>query len=177
MDIKTKIRTVPDYPKKGIMFRDISTLLSDSKGLSESIEKLSKRYLDKKNKIDYIAGVESRGFIIGSALALKLNKGFIMIRKPGKLPGNVISQEYELEYGKDRIEIQANAFSSGSKILLVDDLIATGGTIMAAIKLIEALGGEIFETAFIINLPDLGGSKEILQSGYSSYSLVEFEGG
>lgn len=176
MSIKTKIRTVPDYPIKGIMFRDISTLFSDSEGLTESIDRLTSRYTDKKNEIDYVAGIESRGFIIGSALAVKLNKGFIMIRKPGKLPGRIIQQEYELEYGKDKIEMQADAFSSGSRILLVDDLVATGGTIMAAIKLIEKLGGEIFETAFIIDLPDLGGSEKISQAGYEAYSLVEFEG-
>jgi len=174
MSIKSKIRTVPDYPIEGIMFRDIATLISDSEGLQDCINEFRKRY--RNFDIDYIAGIESRGFIVGSALAYSLNKGFVMIRKPGKLPGKVIDEEYKLEYGKDRIEIQADAFPPNSKILLVDDLIATGGTVMAAINLIEKLGGLLTEIAFIVNLPDLGGSKKLVEKGYSFFSITEFEG-
>ena len=174
MSIKSKIRTIPNYPIEGIMFRDIATLISDSEGLKDCINEFSERY--RNFDIDYIAGIESRGFIVGSALAYSLNKGFVMIRKPGKLPGKVVEEEYELEYGKDRIEIQADAFPANSKILLVDDLIATGGTVMASINLIEKLGGLLTEIAFIIDLPDLGGSKKLLEKGYSFYSITEFEG-
>jgi len=174
LSIKSKIRTIPNYPIEGIMFRDIATLISDADGLNACINKFSERY--KSYNIDYIVGIESRGFIVGSALAYSLNKGFVMIRKPGKLPGKVINEEYELEYGKDRIEIQADAFPANSKILLVDDLIATGGTVMAAINLIEKLGGVLNEIAFIIDLPDLGGSKKLVEKGYSFFSITEFEG-
>ena len=176
MDIKSKIRTIPDHPIKGIKFRDISTLLSDADGLQNVISQITNQYIERKSEIDYIAGIESRGFVIGSALAYALKKGFIMIRKPGKLPGDIIDVEYELEYGTDKIEIQADAFDPGSRILLVDDLIATGGTIMAAINLIEKLDGVIVETAFVIDLPELGGSKKIIESGYTYSTLTEFSG-
>lgn len=174
MNIKSKIRTIPNYPIEGIMFRDIATLISDSDGLKDCINEFYERY--RNFDIDYIAGIESRGFIIGSALAYSLNKGFVMIRKPGKLPGEVVSEEYQLEYGKDKIEIQADAFPDNSKILLVDDLIATGGTVIAAINLIEKLGGLLTEIAFIIDLPDLGGSKKLQEMGYPFFSITEFEG-
>ncbi len=174
MNIKSKIRTVPNYPVEGIMFRDIATLISDSEGLKDCINLFCDRYRDYD--FDYIAGVESRGFIVGSALAYSLDKGFIMMRKPGKLPGEVAEQEYELEYGRDKIEIQADAFTKDSRILLVDDLIATGGTALAAISLIEKLGGIVIETAFIVDLPDLGGSRKILEKGYSFFAVTEFEG-
>ena len=175
MPIKSKIRTVPDYPVKGIQFRDISTLISDPEGLQLVVKDLKERY-ETKNEFDIIVGIEARGFIVGSALAYSLKKGFIMIRKPGKLPGEVISQEYELEYGSDKMEIQSDAFLPGTRVLVVDDLIATGGTVISAIALVEKLGGIVTETAFIVDLPDLGGSQKLKQNGYNIFSLTELEG-
>jgi len=175
MTIKSRIRTIPHFPKKGIMFRDISTLISDPEGLQLVVEKFQERY-QNRDDIDLIVGVEARGFILGSLLAYALKKGFVMIRKPGKLPGHVITQEYQLEYGVDKLEIHSDAFASETKILLVDDLIATGGTIMAAAALIEKLGGIIIETAFIVDLPDIGGSKKLVDLGYKIFVLTEFEG-
>ena len=175
MTIKSRIRTIPNFPKEGIMFRDISTLLSDPEGLQMVVKNFQKRYKNRDD-IDLIVGIEARGFIIGSLLAYALNKGFVMIRKQGKLPGHTITQEYQLEYDKDSMEIQSDAFTPQTKILLVDDLIATGGTIMAAIALIEKLGGVITETAFIIDLPDIGGSEKLKDHGYEIFVLAEFEG-
>lgn len=175
MDIKSKIRTIPNFPVKGVMFRDISTLFSDSDGLRLIVKNFQERY-EQRDDIDIIIGIESRGFIVGSLLAYVLNKGFVMIRKPGKLPGKTIKQEYQLEYGADELEIHADSFLPGTKVLLVDDLIATGGTVMAAISLIERLDGIITETAFIIDLPEIGGSKKLRKSGYDVYTLTEFEG-
>jgi adenine phosphoribosyltransferase len=175
MSIKSKIRTVQDYPVKGIEFRDISTLISDPEGLQLVIKSLQERY-KRKNEFDIVIGIEARGFIVGSALAYSLKKGFVMIRKPGKLPGKVISQEYQLEYGSDKMEIHADAFIPGTKVLIVDDLIATGGTAMSAITLVEKLGGIVTEIAFIIDLPDVGGSKKLQDNGYKMFSLTEFEG-
>jgi adenine phosphoribosyltransferase len=175
MPIKSKIRTVSNYPVKGIEFRDISTLISDPEGLQLVVEGLQERY-ERKNEFDIIAGIEARGFIVGSALAYSLKKGFVMIRKPGKLPGKVISQEYQLEYGSDKMEIQSDAFIPGTKVLIVDDLLATGGTVMAAIALVEKLGGVVVESAFIVDLPDIGGSKKLQDNGYNMFCLTEFEG-
>ena len=175
MTIKSKIRTVRDYPVKGIEFRDISTLISDPEGLQLVVKDLQERY-ERKNEFDIIVGIEARGFIVGSALAYSLKKGFVMIRKPGKLPGKVISQEYQLEYGSDKMEIQADAFIPGTKVLVVDDLLATGGTVMSAIALVERLGGVVTEAAFIVDLPDIGGSKKLQDKGYNMFSLTEFEG-
>ena len=175
MPIKSKIRTVLDYPVEGIKFRDISTLISDPEGLQLAVKGLQERY-ERKNEFDIIVGIEARGFIIGSALAYSLRKGFVMIRKPGKLPGKVISQEYQLEYGSDKMEIHADAFIPGTKVLVVDDLLATGGTVMSAIALVEKLGGVITEAAFIVDLPDIGGSKKLQDKGYKMFSLTEFEG-
>ena len=175
MSIKSKIRTILDYPVKGIQFRDISTLISDPEGLQLVIKGLKERY-ETKNEFDIIVGIEARGFIVGSALAYSLKKGFAMIRKPGKLPGEVLSQEYQLEYGSDKMEIQSDAFMPGTKVLVVDDLIATGGTVISAIALVEKLGGIVTETAFIVDLPDLGGSQKLKQNGYNIFSLTEFEG-
>ncbi len=172
MPIKSRIRTIPNFPKQGIMFRDITTLLKDSVGLNLVINQLAERY--KNTKIDLVAGIESRGFILGGALAHKLNLGFVPIRKAGKLPHEVESIEYDLEYGKDKIEIHKDAISPGNKVLLADDLIATGGTALAACRLIEKLGGEIVECAFIIDLPDLKGKEKLYPR--KCFSLVEFEG-
>ena len=172
--LKDKIRTVPNWPKPGIMFRDITTLLKDADSFKKTIDLLVERY--KEMPIDKIAGIESRGFIIGAILAYKLGVGFIPIRKKGKLPADIISQEYALEYGTDKIEIHADAFNPNERILLVDDLIATGGTAMAACDLIQKLKGDIVECCFIIDLPDLGGMKKIQNAGYKSFVLLEFEG-
>jgi adenine phosphoribosyltransferase len=169
--IKSKIRTVPNWPKPGIMFRDITTLLKDPEGLKKTVEVLEKRYKDME--IDSIAGIESRGFIVASVLAHKLNKSLILIRKPGKLPAETVSEEYELEYGTDKIEIHRDAIDIGDKVLLVDDLIATGGTCAAAGKLIERLGGNVVECAFIVELPELKGREKIK---WPIYKIVDFEG-
>ena len=174
MPIKSRIRTVPHYPKQGIMFRDITTLLKDPVGLRATVDELARRYADVK--IDKIAGIESRGFIIGAPLAYALGKGFIPIRKKGKLPAETIGHDYELEYGTDRIEIHTDAISSGEKILLVDDLIATGGTAEAACKLIENMGGKIVECCFVIDLPDIGGRARLEKRGQKVFALCEFEG-
>jgi adenine phosphoribosyltransferase len=174
MTVKSHIRTIPHYPKQGIMFRDITTLLKDAIGFQLTINELVKRYTDVK--IDKIAGIESRGFIIGSALAYELGKGFIPIRKKGKLPAETIGHDYELEYGSDRIEIHIDAIDKGEQVLLVDDLIATGGTAEAAVSLIQEAGGEVVECCFVIDLPDIGGRKRLERKGQKVFSLCEFEG-
>jgi len=174
MTIKSLIRTIPDYPKQGILFRDITTLLKDPAGLHLVIDELSTRYAEWA--IDKVVGIEARGFIIGSALAFQLGAGFVPIRKPGKLPAETLGCDYALEYGSDRVEIHRDAISKGERILLVDDLIATGGTAEAASKLIQGMGGEILECAFVIALPDLGGRKRLEQLGHTVFSLCEFEG-
>jgi len=174
MPIKKLIRTIPNYPKPGVMFRDITTLIKDPKGLNLIIKGFCDRYAGLK--IDKVAGIESRGFIIGSPLAYALGVGFIPIRKKGKLPGKTLGCNYELEYGTDRIEIHEDAVSVGESILLVDDLIATGGTAEAAITLIQQCGGKIVECSFVIELPELGGKQRLENRGVSVFSLTEFEG-
>ena len=176
MTIKSKIRTIPDYPKKGIMFRDITTLLKDPVGFRLVIDTLAQRYSKAELTFDTVVGIESRGFIIGSALAYQLGKGFIPIRKKGKLPAEVVCQEYALEYGTDRIEIHKDALKKGERVLLVDDLLATGGTALAAAALVEKLGGIVVEMAFVVDLPDVGGKKKLKEKGYSFFALTEFEG-
>ncbi|MEA2084009.1 MAG: adenine phosphoribosyltransferase [Thermodesulfobacteriota bacterium] len=176
MSIKSKIRAIPDYPKKGIMFRDITTLIKDPLGFRLVIDNLTQRYTGGDIDFDIIAGIEARGFIMGGALSYTLRKGFAPIRKAGKLPADVISQEYELEYGTDKVEIHKDAFEKGAKVLLVDDLLATGGTALASAALIEKLGGIVVETVFIVNLPDVGGEKKLKEKGYTVFSLTEFEG-
>ena len=176
MTIKSKIRTVPDYPKKGIMFRDITTLVKDPVGFRLVIDSLTQRYISAKMDFDVIVGIESRGFIIGGALSYTLGKGFVPIRKKGKLPAAIVSQEYNLEYGTDRIEIHTDSLHPGEKVLLVDDLLATGGTALAAAALVEKLGGVVAEMCFIVNLPDVGGEAKLKKKNYSIFSLTEFEG-
>ncbi len=170
--IKSRIRTIPNWPKPGVMFRDITTLLKDNEGFKRTIEILENRY--KNRKIDIIAGIESRGFIVGSVLAHKLGVGFVPIRKKGKLPYEVEREEYDLEYGKDSIEIHKDAITPGQKVLLIDDLIATGGTCRAAANLIEKLGGIVEEIAFVIELPELKGREKL--NKWEVYSVVKFEG-
>jgi adenine phosphoribosyltransferase len=172
MNLKDKIRTIPDFPVKGIMFRDITTLLQDPESFRHVCDKLYERYKDKK--IDVVVGIESRGFIFGSVLAYKLSVPFVPIRKPGKLPAKTIKEEYELEYGKDAVEIHEDAVKEGDNVLVIDDLIATGGTVCAACRLVEKLKGRIEEIAFIIELPDLKGREKL--KGYKVFSMIEFEG-
>lgn len=173
-DLLKLVRTIPNYPKEGIMFRDITTLLKDPQGFQRTIQLFQEKY--KNAPIDVIAGIEARGFILGAALAYAMGKGFVPIRKKGKLPGKTIQQSYDLEYGSDTIEIHDDAISKGQKVLLIDDLIATGGTALGAITLIEKIGGEIFETAFVIDLPELGGAKKIQDKGHKVFTLIEFDG-
>ena len=172
--IKSKIRTVPHWPKPGIMFRDVTTLLRDAEGFKHTIDKIAQRY--KCMNIDMIAGIEARGFIFGSALAHKLGIGFVPLRKKGKLPAETIFEEYSLEYGKDRIEVHKDAIAQGMNVLVVDDLIATGGTALAACNLVRKLGGRVVECCFIVDLPELGGKNKLERAGYKVFNLVEFEG-
>lgn len=174
MPLTSRIRTIPDYPKKGIMFRDITTLLKDAVGLRIAIDQLASRYADKK--IDKVAGIESRGFIVAAPLAYLLGVGFVPIRKKGKLPAETVGQDYELEYGVDRIEIHTDAIAAGEEVLLVDDLLATGGTAEAAASLIREVGGNVVECAFVIDLPDLGGNKRLQEKGFKVFTQCQFEG-
>ena len=169
--IKDSIRTIPDFPKAGIMFRDITTLMKNKEAMSKVIEILVNRYKDKQ--VDVVAGIESRGFIFGAILAEKLNADFVPVRKPGKLPAEVVKEEYALEYGTDAVEIHKDAIKPGDKVLVIDDLIATGGTILASCNLIEKLGGEIIECAFVIELFDLKGKEKLK---WPFFSVVSFEG-
>lgn len=171
-EIKEKIRTIPNFPKPGIMFRDITTLMKDKDGMKKTMDLLFERYKDKK--IDLVAGIESRGFVFGAILAERLNAGFIPIRKKGKLPAETEQLEYTLEYGTDTVEIHKDAILPRQRVLLVDDLLATGGTALASCKIIEKLGGEIVESAFVIELPALGGREKL--SRYGVFSLISFEG-
>jgi adenine phosphoribosyltransferase len=174
MLLKSRIRTVPHYPKQGVMFRDITTLLKDPEGFRDTINELANRYAGVK--IDRVAGIEARGFIVGAALAYHLGLGFVPIRKKGKLPAETVGQDYALEYGTDRIEMHVDAVSHGDRVLLVDDLIATGGTAGAACKLIESMGGTVVECCFIVDLPDLGGRARLEKHGHKVFALCEFEG-
>jgi adenine phosphoribosyltransferase len=174
VDIRALIRTVPDFPKRGILFRDITTLLKDAAGLHAVVEKLAAAHRDCK--VDKVAGIESRGFIIGAALACRLNVGFVPIRKAGKLPAENFGQDYELEYGTDRLEVHCDAIQSGERVLLVDDLVATGGTAEAALGLIRIAGGAVVGCAFVIDLPDLGGRARLERSGCPVVALCEFAG-
>jgi len=174
MPIKSRIRTIPHWPKAGIMFRDITTLLKDPVGLKLCIDDFVKKYRD--TDIDVVVGIDSRGFIIGGALAYELGKGFVPVRKKGKLPAETEAVEYELEYGTDKIEIHRDGIEKGQRVLIVDDLIATGGTAKAAANLVKKLHGDVVELAFIVDLPDLGGRKKLEDAGYSVYAQTQFEG-
>ncbi len=176
MPIKSKIRTIPDHPKKGIKFRDITTLIKDPVGFRLVIDNLTQRYINGHISFDIIVGIEARGFIIGGALSYTLGRGFVPIRKIGKLPGEVERHEYKLEYGTDTVEIHKDAIKEGARVLVIDDLLATGGTAEAAATLIEKLGGKVAEMDFIVNLPDVGGEKRLKDKGYKIFCLTEFEG-
>ena len=174
MSIKSKIRTVKDYPIDGIMFRDITTLFKDPEGLREAINLFSDRYKDLK--IDKIVAIESRGFLIGAPLAYLLNVGLVLIRKPGKLPNKTLSLIHIRRFRRSQIEIHTDAIEEGERVLIVDDLIATGGTVEAAVKLVQKMKADIIECCFIIDLPDFGGSKKLESMGQNVFSLCEFEG-
>jgi adenine phosphoribosyltransferase len=174
MPIKSLIRTIPHHPKPGVQFRDITTLLKDARGFALTIDTLAERYIGRG--IQIVAGIEARGFIVGAALAHRLGAGFVPIRKKGKLPYDVLGEDYELEYGTDRVEMHVDALEGGERVLLVDDLIATGGTAEAAARLITKMGGILEEAAFIVDLPDLGGRARLEKLGHAVFTLTEFEG-
>ena len=173
-DLKSLIRTIPDYPKQGIMFRDVTTLLGDAAGFRDTIQQMAAPYVGAG--VQAVAGIEARGFILGGAVADRLGCGFVPLRKRGKLPWKTIGQEYSLEYGVDIIEMHADAIRVGTRILIVDDLIATGGTAEAAVKLLRRSGGTIDGAAFIVDLPELGGMKKLAALGVTGHALVAFEG-
>jgi len=172
--VKDYIRTIVDFPHEGIMFRDVTTLFADPRGFRMAIDQMLHPYAGLR--IDKVVGLEARGFILGGAIAHQLSLGFVPIRKKGKLPGTVISQDYKLEYGEAIVEIHDDAIQPGEKVLVVDDLLATGGTAAAGISLIERLGGEILSCAFVIDLPDLGGRKLLEGLGMDVHALCAFEG-
>lgn len=172
--VKDYIRTIVDFPHEGIMFRDVTTLFADPRGLRITIDQLLHPYAGLQ--IDKVVGLEARGFILGGAIAHQLSVGFVPVRKKGKLPGQTISQAYKLEYGEAIMEVHEDALIPGEKILLVDDLLATGGTAEAGIKLIEKLGAEIIGCAFVVDLPELGGRKLLESLGYDVHVLCDFEG-
>ncbi|MEO0809719.1 MAG: adenine phosphoribosyltransferase [Pseudomonadota bacterium] len=173
-NLKTLVRTIPDYPKPGIMFRDVTTLLADAQGFKATIARLSEPYATEP--VDAIVAIEARGFILGGAVADRLGCGFIPIRKKGKLPYKTITQDYTLEYGTDVIEIHEDAVKPGERVVIIDDLIATGGTAEAAAKLIQRVGGKIIAAAFIIDLPELGGRVKLESMGVNCHVLMHFEG-
>ena len=173
-DLKAAIRTIPDYPKPGIMFRDITTLLGDARAFRRAVDELVQPWAG--SKIDKVAGMEARGFILGGAVAHQLSAGFVPIRKKGKLPHRTVAMEYALEYGTDVIEMHVDALKPGERVLLVDDLIATGGTAIAAVELLRKGGAEIVGAAFVVDLPELGGAARLKASGVEVSSLVAFEG-
>jgi adenine phosphoribosyltransferase len=174
MDFTQVIRTIPDYPKPGIMFRDITTLLGNARAFRRAVDEMVQPYAGAK--IDKVAGIEARGFILGGAVAHQLCRGFIPVRKKGKLPHTVIGEDYDLEYGKDRVEIHSDAVSHGDHVIVVDDLIATGGTAFAAIKLLERAGAIVVGCSFVIDLPELGGAGKLRALGKEVQTLVAFEG-
>ena len=174
MNLKDFIRSIPDYPKKGILFRDITTLIKDEKAFSETINKIVDR--SKKFEFDKIAAIESRGFVFASAVSYILKKPFIMLRKKNKLPADVYSVDFELEYGTATIEVHKDSIQKNEKVLIIDDLIATGGTAEAAAKLIEISGGKVACFVFVINLFDLNGSDNLIKKGYKVENLIEFPG-
>jgi adenine phosphoribosyltransferase len=172
-DLKALVRTIPDFPKPGIQFRDVTTLLLDGRGFGLAVERLAATVGEKP---DLVAGVEARGFILGAALARELGCGLLLIRKDGKLPGATIAEDYALEYGTDRLAMHVDACSPGSKVLLADDLIATGGTALAAGRLVRRAGGHVVGARFIIDLPELGGAEALRAEGIDVVSLMEFAG-
>ena len=172
-DFKALVRTIPDFPKPGIQFRDVTTLFLDRGGLAGAVDALAATV---EGPVDLVAAIEARGFAIGGALAVKLGAGLLLVRKDGKLPGDTITEDYALEYGTDRLAMHVGACEPGSRVLIVDDLIATGGTALAAVRLVRRAGGEIVGARFLINLPELGGSRTLAEAGVDAVSLFAFEG-
>jgi len=170
-DLRSLIRSVPGFPKAGIVFRDITTLAKDASGFRAAVDAIAERYA--KSRVDVVVGIESRGFIFGAAVAYRLGVGFVPARKPGKLPAETVRAEYSLEYGTDAIEMHRDAISAGQRVLVVDDLLATGGTARAAVELVEKLGGRVVALAFLIDLAFLGGRAKL--DGYESFSLIEYD--
>lgn len=173
VELKALVRTIPDFPKAGIQFRDVTTLFLDRVGLAGAVEALSGTI---EGPVDLVAAIEARGFAIGGALAVRLGAGMLLVRKDGKLPGATIAEEYALEYGTDRLSIHVDACTPGARVLIVDDLLATGGTALAAARLVKRAGGELVGARFIIDLPGLGGAKALAAAGVDARSLFAFEG-
>ena len=174
MDLKKHIRTVPNFPTNGIMFRDVTTLFNHASAFEQTVSEFVDLW--KEKKVEAIAGIDARGFIIGGAIASKLRLPFVALRKMGKLPHETLSEEYDLEYGKASLEVHIDAIKNGTSVLIVDDLIATGGTAIAGVNLIKAIGGKIVGCGFIIDLPDLGGAKKLEGLGVKVKSLIAYEG-
>jgi adenine phosphoribosyltransferase len=174
MDLKTAIRSIPDYPKPGIMFRDITTLLGDASAFRRAVDELVQPFAG--GRCDKVAGIEARGFILGGAVAHQLSAGFVPIRKKGKLPHQTVRVSYLLEYGSDEIEMHADALVKGERVILVDDLLATGGTASAALKLLRQIGAEVVAACFVVDLPDLGGRAKLEAEGIEVRTLISFEG-
>ncbi len=174
--LRNHIRTVPDWPAPGVQFRDITPLLQDAKVFRVLIDAFVHRYLDAQRRPDMVAGLDARGFILGAVVAYELNVGFVPIRKKGKLPFTTVEETYELEYGSATVELHTDAVKHGDRVLLIDDLIATGGTMMAGKKLLEKLGARVMEGAAIVDLPELGGSTKLRASGLELFTLIDFEG-
>lgn len=172
--IKSVIKTIPDYPKPGIMFRDVTSVLEDHEAFNQCIELIAEHY--KSFNFDKIAGTEARGFLFGAPLALSMGIGFVPVRKPGKLPRATITEAYELEYGTDNLEIHQDAINPGERVLMIDDLLATGGTMIATANLIKRLGGVVEHAGFVISLPDIGGEQKLKEAGITPYAICEFEG-
>ncbi|MCB1168867.1 MAG: adenine phosphoribosyltransferase [Leptospiraceae bacterium] len=172
--IKNVIRTIPDWPEKGVMFRDITTIFQDSRALRGIMDSFIQRYIDKN--LDVVAGIDARGFLLGVTIAYALNISFVPVRKKGKLPFETISEKYSLEYGEAEIEVHKDACNKGDRVVLIDDLIATGGTMEAGLKLLNNLGAEVIEAACIVDLPDLGGSAKLRNAGTPVFAICEFEG-
>ena len=173
-DLAALIRTIPDHPSPGVLFRDVTTLLLDANGFSATVERMAQRV--DAGAIDLVAGIEARGFVFAAALAARLGRGMLLLRKTGKLPGNRIGMDYALEYGSDRIEMHADACAPGARVLLVDDLIATGGTAIAALGLLRQAGAIVGTAAFVIDLPELGGADRLREAGLTVETLVAFDG-
>ena len=174
--LRSHIRTVPDWPVPGVQFRDITPLLQNPRVFRVLIDAFVHRYMEPSLKPDVVAGLDARGFILGAVVAYELNVGFVPIRKKGKLPFTVVEETYELEYGSSTVELHTDAVQPGQRVLLIDDLIATGGTMMAGMKLLEKLGATVIEGAAIVDLPELGGSDKLRQAGLALFTLVDFEG-
>ncbi len=172
--LRALVRAIPNYPKPGILFRDVTTLFGDAAGFAHAIEQLAETIAGER--LDKVAGIEARGFVLAGAVAVRLGVGFVPVRKRGKLPHDVIGRDYDLEYGTDRVEIHVDAVTQGQRVAVIDDLVATGGTALAAVELLEQAGATVTSAAFLIDLPDLGGRPRIEQRGTKTHALLAFEG-